>query len=132
MCDHVAAGYFLLTRSQSSHTAASPAARAIGREPLVQLGSRDARAVREIEPRAGGRRGPQPQRDAEATRRGAPARSRRGPGVPGQLQPGALGFRLLSLRAATQAKPDTLRPGRPDRVLLRGVRLPRKSADLFG
>ena len=73
-------------------------------QPLVQLGPADARAVRAPESGAVGRGRPQPEGDAEAHRRAAPARRRRRPGVPRQPDARARGVRRVSRRAAVPAE----------------------------
>src|SRR6185295_6340982 len=83
----------LSPRSQPAHPAAARAAAGAGGQSLVQLGPADALAFRAAQPGAVGRGQPQPQGAAQAHRRAAPARSRRGPGVPRQLLARAAGVR---------------------------------------
>ena len=93
---------------------------------------RPTRALFAPEPRAVGRGRPQPEGDAEAHRRAAPARRRLG----SRCSWTALN-RVLAAFDAYHAEPPFrqnsggFRPGRPGGVLLRRVRRPREPADLL-
>ena len=119
-------------RSQSDDPAAPRSPEGPRERPLVQLGPPDARAVRAPASRVVGRCRPQPQGLPQARRPAAPDRRRRGPAVPGQLQPASCRptTRITTLRRRRNGGQRAER-GRPRRLFLRRIRLPREPADLF-